>query len=156
MKSSACESIRNAFFNLERLSRSFRLVWPGISALERLWNGTFHVQNLMHKLLLTAYFTSRLREMRIFLRLNYFRLELRSASELVPLAFHCILNIFRCKQVVRYRNVLRNFVWRITWELFFSTLEFHSGARSQLRTAEIVRFEKQKNPVNSNGKRKKV
>ena len=26
-------------FHLERLSRSFRLAWPGISTLERLWNG---------------------------------------------------------------------------------------------------------------------
>ena len=32
------ESIRNACFNLELLSRSFRLVRPGISPLERLWN----------------------------------------------------------------------------------------------------------------------
>ena len=39
MKSSASESIRNACFNLERLSRSFRLAWPGISPLERLWSG---------------------------------------------------------------------------------------------------------------------
>ena len=38
MKSSASESIRNACFNLELLSRSFRLAWPGISPLERLWN----------------------------------------------------------------------------------------------------------------------
>ena len=30
---------RNACFNLERLSRSFRLARPGISPLERLWNG---------------------------------------------------------------------------------------------------------------------
>ena len=36
MKSSASESIRNACFNLERLSRSFRLAQPGISPLERL------------------------------------------------------------------------------------------------------------------------
>ena len=39
MKSSASESIRNACFNLERLSRSFRLARPEISPLERLWNG---------------------------------------------------------------------------------------------------------------------
>ena len=39
MKSSSFESIRNACFNLERLSRSFRLTRPGISHLERLWNG---------------------------------------------------------------------------------------------------------------------
>ena len=39
MKSSASESIENGYFNLERLSRSFRLAWPGISTLERLWNG---------------------------------------------------------------------------------------------------------------------
>ena len=38
MKSSASESIKNGYFNLERLSRSFRLAWPGISPLERLWN----------------------------------------------------------------------------------------------------------------------
>ena len=38
MKSSVSESIKNGYFNLERLSRSFRLAWPGISPLERLWN----------------------------------------------------------------------------------------------------------------------
>ena len=38
MNSSASESIRNACFNLERLSRSFRLARPGISPLNRLWN----------------------------------------------------------------------------------------------------------------------
>ena len=39
MKSSASESIRNAYLNLELLSRSFRLARPGISTVERLWNG---------------------------------------------------------------------------------------------------------------------
>ena len=39
MKSSASESIRNACFNLELFSRSFRLARSGISPLERLWNG---------------------------------------------------------------------------------------------------------------------
>ena len=44
------------WINLERLSRSFRLAWPGISPLERLrrvWfrHRTFHVPNLVHKLL---------------------------------------------------------------------------------------------------------
>ena len=38
MKSSAYEAIRNACFNLERLSRSFRLARAGISPLDRLWN----------------------------------------------------------------------------------------------------------------------
>ena len=38
MQSSASESIRNACFNLEGLSRSLRLARPGISPLERLWN----------------------------------------------------------------------------------------------------------------------
>ena len=38
-RSSATELIRNACFSLERLSRSFRLARPGISPLERLWNG---------------------------------------------------------------------------------------------------------------------
>ena len=38
MNTSASESIRNACFNLERLSRSFRLARPGISPLNRLWN----------------------------------------------------------------------------------------------------------------------
>ena len=41
LKSSASESIRNARFNLERLSRSFRIARPGISPLERLWNMIF-------------------------------------------------------------------------------------------------------------------
>ena len=39
MKRSASERIKNGYFNLEKLSRSFRLTWPGISTLERLWNG---------------------------------------------------------------------------------------------------------------------
>ena len=38
IKGSASESIRNACFNLERLSRSFRLAQLGISTLDRLWN----------------------------------------------------------------------------------------------------------------------
>ena len=38
MKNSASESIRSTYFNLERLSRSFCLTRPRISALERLWN----------------------------------------------------------------------------------------------------------------------
>jgi len=38
-RSSATELITNACFSLERLSRSFRLARPGISPLERLWNG---------------------------------------------------------------------------------------------------------------------
>ena len=48
---------RNTYFNFTRFSRSFRLARPGISPLERLWSGfhsesrTFHVPNLMHKLL---------------------------------------------------------------------------------------------------------
>ena len=36
MKSSESESIRRGYFNVERLSRSSRLAWPGISTLERL------------------------------------------------------------------------------------------------------------------------
>ena len=58
MKSSACEPIRNGYFNLERLSRSSRLAWPGISTLERLWfrRRSFYVPNLMHKLLFGIYF----------------------------------------------------------------------------------------------------
>ena len=39
MKRSASKSVRNACFKLKRLSRSFRLAWPGISPSERLWNG---------------------------------------------------------------------------------------------------------------------
>ena len=39
MKISASESIRNAYFNLERLSHSLRLARSEISPLERLWNG---------------------------------------------------------------------------------------------------------------------
>ena len=53
VKSSAFESVKNGHLNLERLSRSFRLAQPGILPLERLWfrRRTFHVPNLMHKLL---------------------------------------------------------------------------------------------------------
>ena len=38
VESLVSESIRNAKFNVELLSRSSRLAWPGISTLERLWN----------------------------------------------------------------------------------------------------------------------
>ena len=38
MKSLASESIRNAYFNWERLSHSFCLAQPEILPLERLWN----------------------------------------------------------------------------------------------------------------------
>ena len=41
MKSSASESIRNAYSNLELLSRSFRLDRPGILAWERLYRSAF-------------------------------------------------------------------------------------------------------------------
>jgi len=53
MKSSAFESVKNGYLNLERPSRSSRLAQPEISALERLWfrRRTFHDPNLMHKLL---------------------------------------------------------------------------------------------------------
>ena len=36
MKSSASESVKNGYLNLERLSRSSRLAQPGMSPLERL------------------------------------------------------------------------------------------------------------------------
>ena len=39
MKSSASESVRNAYFNLEQFSRSSHLARPGISTVKRLWNG---------------------------------------------------------------------------------------------------------------------
>ena len=39
MKNSACEEIKDAYFNLGRLSRSFRLAQRGISTLEGLWSG---------------------------------------------------------------------------------------------------------------------
>ena len=39
MKSLASESVGDACFNLEQLSRPFRLARLGISPLERLWNG---------------------------------------------------------------------------------------------------------------------
>ena len=38
VKSSTSKSIRNAYFNLEQLSRSSRLPQPGISTVEQLWN----------------------------------------------------------------------------------------------------------------------
>ena len=38
-KSSMSESIRNASFNLERLSRFSRLARAGIATLERFWKG---------------------------------------------------------------------------------------------------------------------
>ena len=80
MKCSPSESIRNACFNLERLSRSFRLAWPGISPLDRLWNAFDSDAELNAEILIT-YFVSSLTKMSIFRLLNLVRLELRSASE---------------------------------------------------------------------------
>ena len=85
MKSSASESIRNACFNLERLSRSFRLARPGISPLDRLWTPLIQTPNFSctepNAEILITYFVSSLTEMCIFRLLNLVRLELRSASE---------------------------------------------------------------------------
>ena len=39
MTFSASELIKNTYFNLERLSRSFRLSRTEISTMDRLWNG---------------------------------------------------------------------------------------------------------------------
>ena len=47
MKSSASKSVRNAYFNSERLSRSLRLARPGISTVERLWNGFVQYTELL-------------------------------------------------------------------------------------------------------------
>ena len=60
MKSSASESIKNGYFNLERLRRSFRLDEVEISTLQRLCfrRRTFHVPILMHKLLYGIYLSS--------------------------------------------------------------------------------------------------
>ena len=80
MKSSMSESIRNASFNLEQLSRSFRLARPGISTLEPLWFRRRFFQ--VH----IAHFESSLAEGSIFHFLNLSQLELRSASESIQAA----------------------------------------------------------------------
>ena len=41
MKSSASESVRNAYFNLGWLSRSSRLAWLGIVTVERPWSSFY-------------------------------------------------------------------------------------------------------------------
>ena len=87
MKSSASESVRNACFNWERLSRSFRLVRPGI----RLWSdvGAALIQTPNFSCtepnaeIIITYFVSSLTEMTIFRLLNLVQLQLRSASELI-------------------------------------------------------------------------
>ena len=79
MKSSMPESIRNASFNMERLSRSFRLAQPGISTFNRLWNGFDFDAVFSHAHI--TYFESSWAEMSIFHLLNLVQLELRSASE---------------------------------------------------------------------------
>ena len=85
MKSSPSESIGNACFNLERLSRSFRLARPGISPLDRLWNTFDSDAELFmsepNAEILITYFVSSLTKMSIFRLLNLVQLELRSASE---------------------------------------------------------------------------
>ena len=79
MKSSMPESIRNASFNMERLSRSSRLAQPGISTFNRLWNGFDFDAVFSHAHI--TYFESSWAEMSIFHLLNLVQLELRSASE---------------------------------------------------------------------------
>ena len=85
MKSSAPELVRNACFNFERLSRSFRQARPGTSPLDRLWNAfDSDAELFMYRAKCkNSYnvFASSLTEMRIFSLLNLVRLELRSASE---------------------------------------------------------------------------
>ena len=73
------ESIRNASFNLERLSRFSRLARPGIATLERFWKG-FDLDAVFFHAHIT-HFESSLAEMSIFHLLNLVQLELRSASE---------------------------------------------------------------------------
>ena len=62
MKISASESISNASFNLERLSRSFRLARPGISPLERLGTALIQTPNFSctepNALIIITYFVS--------------------------------------------------------------------------------------------------
>ena len=79
MKSSMPESIRNASFNMERLSRSSRLAQPGISTFNRLWNGFDFDAVFSHAHI--TYFESSWAEMSLFHLLNLVQLELRSASE---------------------------------------------------------------------------
>ena len=93
MKSSASESVRNACscFNLEGLSRSFRLARQGISPLERLWNGfhsdaeLFTAYSEPNAQFIITYLVISLTEMSIFLLLSLVRLELRSTCELIHL-----------------------------------------------------------------------
>ena len=79
MKSSASESIKNGYLNLERLSRSSRLAQPGISSLQQLWfrRRTFHVPNLMHK-----YYNIFYKQFRfpVFLQAVFVQTELSSAN----------------------------------------------------------------------------
>ena len=83
MKSSASGSMRNACFNLERLRRSFRLAWPRISPLERLWNG-FDSDVLCTEpnaeIIIITYFVSSF-FVSIFRLLKLVQLQLRSASQ---------------------------------------------------------------------------
>ena len=65
MKSLASESIGNACFNLEQLSRSFHLAWLGILPLEQLWN-SFDSDAEPNAAIIIAYFVSSLTEMSIF------------------------------------------------------------------------------------------
>ena len=80
MNSSESESIRNACFNLERLSRYFRLARPGISPLERLWNGFDSDAELNHYNVFCMRFDGL---MNMFRFLNLVQLQLRSASEAI-------------------------------------------------------------------------
>ena len=73
MKSLESESIRNACFNLEWLSRSFPLAWPGITPLEGLRTALIQAPNFScaepTAQIIITYFVSSLIEMSL-LRLS--------------------------------------------------------------------------------------
>ena len=85
MKSSASESVRNVCFNLERLSRSFRLAQPEISPLERFGTALIQTPNFSctepSAQIIITYFVSSLTEISFFRLLNLVQLQIRSASE---------------------------------------------------------------------------
>ena len=88
MKSSASESIRNAYFNFEQLSCSFCLAQPGISPLEWLWNGFDSDTELLNlvqlQLRLASIWSESIQPVQIIwvgLNLNEVQLMQKTASE---------------------------------------------------------------------------
>ena len=116
MWSTASESIRNGWYNLDRLNRSSRLAQPGITAVDRLWfkRRSSHEPNQIHKLIWCIF--------NVFWRPEYAqknklyvsasKWRVRSSEQIEPISL-CFAG-FACKLAVSLANGIKINVHSIT------------------------------------------